>query len=72
MRLYTTETLITAADLGNDKVLPVYTSHSLPMLRLLTDRGTEYCGKVEQHDYQLYMAINDIGHTKTKAIRAIP
>ncbi len=37
------------------------------MLRILTDRGTEYCGKVEQHDYQLYLAINDIDHIKTKA-----
>ncbi len=33
-----------------------------------TDRGTEYCGRVEQHDYQLYLAINDIDHTKTKAM----
>jgi hypothetical protein len=23
---------------------------------------------VEQHDYQLYLAINDIDHTKTKAM----
>lgn len=38
------------------------------MLRILTDRGTEYCGKVEQHDYQLYLAINDTEHTKTKAM----
>ncbi len=38
------------------------------MLRILTDRGTEYCGKVEQHDYQLYLAINDIEHTKTKSM----
>lgn len=38
------------------------------MLRILTDRGTEYCGRVEQHDYQLYLAINDIDHTKTKAM----
>ena len=37
------------------------------MLRILTDRGTEYCGKAESHDYQLYLAINDIDHTKTKA-----
>ena len=37
------------------------------MLRILTDRGTEYCGKADQHDYQLYLAINDIDHTKTKA-----
>lgn len=37
------------------------------MLRILTDRGTEYCGKLEQHDYKLYLTINDIDHTKTKA-----
>ena len=37
------------------------------ILRMLTDRGTEYCGKVEQHDYELYLALNDIDHTKTKA-----
>ncbi|WP_338295617.1 integrase core domain-containing protein, partial [Escherichia coli] len=52
----------------NDRVLPFYASQDLPMLRILTDRGTEYCGKVEQHDYQLYLAINDIDHTKTKAM----
>ena len=67
-KLYTTKTPITAADLLNDRVLPFYTSQNLPMLRILTDRGTEYCGKVEQHDYQLYLAINDIDHTKTKAM----
>lgn len=67
-KLYVTKTPITAADLLNDKVLPFYNAHNLPMLRILTDRGTEYCGKVEQHDYQLYLAINDIDHTKTKAM----
>ncbi len=36
------------------------------MLRILTDRGTEYCGRADQHDYQLYLAVNDIEHTKTK------
>ena len=41
--------------------------HGVGLLRMLTDRGTEYCGKVEQHDYELYLAINDIEHTKTKA-----
>lgn len=66
-KLYTTKTPITAADLLNDKVLPFYEKHQLPMLRILTDRGTEYCGKAETHDYQLYLAINDIEHTRTKA-----
>lgn len=66
-KLYTTKTPITAADLLNDRVLPFYASQELPVLRILTDRGTEYCGKVEQHDYQLYLAINEIEHTRTKA-----
>ena len=66
-KLYTTKTPITAADLLNDKVLPFFEQHELPMLRILTDRGTEYCGKAEQHDYQLYLALNDIDHTRTKA-----
>lgn len=66
-KLYTTKTPITSADLLNDKVLPFFESHDLPMLRILTDRGTEYCGKAEQHDYELYLALNDIEHTKTKA-----
>ena len=39
----------------------------MDMLRMLTDRGTEYCGKVGQHDYELYLALNQIEHTKTKA-----
>lgn len=67
-KLYTSKTPITSADLLNDKVLPFYEENALPVLRILTDRGTEYCGKVEQHDYQLYLAINDIDHTKTKAM----
>jgi transposase InsO family protein len=37
------------------------------LLRILTDRGTEYCGRAEKHDYQLCLALNDIEHTKTKA-----
>ena len=66
-KLYTTKTPITSADLLNDRVLPLFQQHELPMLRILTDRGTKYCGRPEQHDYQLYLAINDIDHTKTKA-----
>ena len=48
-KLYVTKTPITAADLLNDRVLPFYESQGLPMLRILTDRGTESCGKVCKH-----------------------
>ncbi len=66
-KLYTSKTPITSADVLNDRVLPFFAHHELPLLRILTDRGTEYCGRMDQHDYQLYLAINDIDHTKTKA-----
>ena len=65
-KLYTTKTPITAADLLNDKVLPFFNEQGLGMIRILTDRGTEFCGRPEAHDYQLYLALNDIEHTKTK------
>jgi hypothetical protein len=51
----------------NDKVLPFYQQHEIPLLRVPTDRGTEYCGAREHHEYQLYLAIEDIDHSKTKA-----
>lgn len=68
-KLYTTKTPITSADLLNDRVLPFFAEQGMSMLRILTDRGTEYCGKPETHDYQLYLALNDIEHTKTRAAR---
>ena len=55
------------ADLLNDRVLPFYQEHQVLLFRVLTDRGTEYSGKGEQHDYQLYLAVNDVDHTRTKA-----
>lgn len=66
-KLYTTKTPIAAADMLNVRVLPFYQDQQVPLLRVLTDRGSEYCGRVEQHDYQLYLAVNDIDHTRTNA-----
>lgn len=66
-KLYTTKTPITAADLVNDRVLPLLEAEGVDLLRVLTDRGTEFCGRPERHDYQLYLAVNDIDHTRTKA-----
>jgi len=66
-KLYTSKHAITAADLLNDRVLPWYEERSVRLLRILTDRGTEYNGSIENHEYQLYLAIEDIDHSKTKA-----
>ena len=66
-KLYTDKTAITAADFLNDKVLPFFDSEQMKLLRVLTDRGTEYSGKIEQHPYQLFLHLNDIEHSRTKA-----
>ena len=66
-KLYTEKTAITAADLLNDRVIPFFAEHKIDLLRILTDRGTEYCGKVENHAYQLYLAVENVDHSRTKA-----
>lgn len=66
-KLYTEKTALTAADFLNDKVLPFFDSYNVPLIRVLTDRGTEYCGARESHSYQLFLYLNDIEHTKTRA-----
>jgi transposase InsO family protein len=66
-KLYTMRTALTAADHLNDCVLPFFETEGVDLLRILTDRGSEYCGNVERHEYQLYLALNDIDHSKTKA-----
>lgn len=55
-----------AADLLNDRVLPFFDEQQVPLLRILTDRGTEYCGSREHHEYELYLAVENIDHSRTK------
>jgi transposase InsO family protein len=65
-KLYDRKTPITAADLLNDRVLPFFEEQGVELLRVLTDRGTEYCGNPERHEYELYLAVEDIDHSRTK------
>jgi transposase InsO family protein len=66
-KLYDRKNALVAADTLNDQVLPFFETEEVRLLRVLTDRGTEYCGGMEHHEYELYLAIEDIDHTKTKA-----
>ncbi|OAQ20920.1 helix-turn-helix domain-containing protein [Thermosulfurimonas dismutans] len=66
-KLYTSKHPSNSADLLNDRVIPFFEEHGLSVLRILTDRGTEFCGRIDRHEYELFLALNDIEHTKTKA-----
>ncbi len=66
-KLYDRKNALVAADMLNDRVIPFFDSKEIPVLRVLTDRGSEYCGNREHHEYELYLDLEDIDHTKTKA-----
>jgi len=66
-KLYDRKTPITAADLLNGRVVPFFDEKEVKLSRVLTDRGTEYCGNPEHHEYELYLAVEDIDHSRTKA-----
>jgi transposase InsO family protein len=66
-KLYDRKSALTAADLLNDRVLPFYDVQEVKLTRVLTDRGTEYCGNPEHHEYELYLAVEDVDHSRTKA-----
>src|ERR687886_2813128 len=66
-KLYDRKNALVAADMLNDRVLPFFEEQEVPLLRILTDRGTEYCGQREHPEYQLYLALENIDHSKTKA-----
>ena len=66
VKLYDRKHAITAADMLNDRVVPWYEEQGISLLRILTDRGSEYCGNREHHEYALYLDLEDIDHTRTK------
>jgi len=66
-KLYDRKNALVDADLLNDRVIPFFEQHDVPLLRILTDRGTEFCGKREHHEYELYLTLEDIDHSKTRA-----
>jgi transposase InsO family protein len=65
-KLYDRKTPLVAADLLNDRVIPFFDEHAVMLQRVLTDRGTEYCGAPERHEYELYLAVENVDHTRTK------
>jgi len=64
-KLYDRKTPITAAEILNDRVVLFYDEHGIRLSRVLTDRGTEFCG-TQSHEYELYLAVEDIDHSRTK------
>jgi transposase InsO family protein len=64
--LYTSKHAITSADVLNDRVIPFFDEHEIPILRMLTGRGWEFKGRPENHEYELYLQLENLAHSKTQ------
>jgi len=67
VKLYDRKNALVAAKVLNDKAIPWFEEQNAHILRMLTDRGTEHCGKRKSHEYEPYLSTKDIDHTRTKA-----
>jgi transposase InsO family protein len=65
-KVYTSKMPITACDLLYDRVLPFYEALGVPVGAILTDNGREYCGRADQHPYELLLAMDEIEHRTTR------
>lgn len=65
-KVYNSKMPITAVELLYDRVLPFYESLGIPVESVLTDNGREFCGRPDQHPYELLLALEGIEHRTTK------
>ncbi|ALE37858.1 hypothetical protein KQY10_17640 [Leptospira interrogans] len=52
--------------IATDMLDPLVEEEGARLLRSLTDRGAEYFRNREHHEFQLFLALEDIDHSKTK------
>ena len=53
VKLYERKHTITAPDMLNEQVLAWYEKHGVPLLPILSERGSEYCANREHHEFAL-------------------
>lgn len=68
-RLYTSKLPVTAVHVLNNDVLPFFEAHSVAVETVLSDNGREFCGRPDQHPYELFLQLEGIEHRTTKVRR---
>lgn len=66
--LHTTRKPEAAVAVVHNEVLPFYQERDIAVDTILTDNGREFCG-TDTHPFELYLALNDIEHRRTKVGR---
>ena len=68
-RLYPNKLPVTAVQLLNNEVLPVFEAHGAAIDAVLSDNGREFCGRADRHPYELFLQLEGIEHRKTRVKR---
>lgn len=64
--LGTSKEPVWSASVLYNEALPFYAGQGIPVAAVLTDNGTEFCGKELQHPYELLLSLSEIEHRRTK------
>jgi len=68
-RLYPNKLPVTAVHLMNNDVLPTFEAHEAKIEVVLSDNGREFCGRPDQHPYELFLQLEEIEHRTTRVRR---
>src|SRR5262249_5126063 len=68
-RLYPNKLPVTAVQLLNNHVLPTFEEHGATIEAVLSDNGREFCGREDQHPYELFLQLEAIEHKRTRVAR---
>src|SRR6266536_3055446 len=60
-KLYDRKTPVSTREILNDRVVPFYDEHGIRLSRVLTDRGTEFCGSESHPAMQQGRRLVDVG-----------
>jgi transposase InsO family protein len=68
-RLYPNKLPLTAVQVLNNDVLPTFEAHNATIDAVLSDNGREFCGREDQHPYELFLQLEGIEHKRTRVRR---
>lgn len=68
-RLYPSKLPVTAVHILNNDVIPTFEAHGGKIDVILSDNGREFCGRPDQHPYELFLQLEEIEHRTTKVRR---
>jgi transposase InsO family protein len=68
-RLYANKLPVTAVQLLNNDVLLTFEKHGAKVEAVLSDSGREFCGREDQHPYELFLQLEAIEHKRPRVSR---